>query len=179
MEQSKPLVSLGPIFEEHLEWMLACRNKPEIRSWCRQVGLISLNEHLEWFHSLSGDKTRKMFVLSTKTEHVGVVGLTSIDYVSRRAEFSIWIDPSYQGRGYAIAGLKAICNFGFRELGLNCIWGESFAGNPGIGIWKRVGFKEDCVRRDFYYKNGEFVNAHLCSLLREEWKKLDWQLQAY
>lgn len=169
-------IRLVPIEEHHLEWMYQCRNDDSIRHWCRQVGLIRWDEHWSWYESLAGDKSRQMFVMREERSFgdFGVVGLTSIDQVARRAEFSIWVEPQNQGKGLATEGMKAICNYGFLELGLNSIWGESFEGNPGIKIWEKLGFKKDGIRRDFYYKNGSFVDAHLCSLLRSEWMEQEW-----
>lgn len=100
---------------------------------------------------------------------VGVCGLTSIDWINRRAEFSLYLGPEHQGQGLGEAALRALCAHGFNVLNLNCIWGEAFDGNPAIKMFERVGFKEEGRRRQFYYREGKYIDAVLFSLLRSEY----------
>ena len=37
-------------------------------------------------------------------------------------------------------------------------------------LFKDVGFKEEGKRRDFYFKDGEFIDAHIISIKRKEFK---------
>jgi ribosomal-protein-serine acetyltransferase len=101
---------------------------------------------------------------------VGVCGLTDIDLVNRRAEFSLYIGPEYHGCGYGEASLRALIKKGFNSYGLKSIWGESFTGNMAMKMFYKVGFKHDGVRRSFYFRDGKFIDAHLFSILRDEWK---------
>ena len=164
-------VTLGPVNSFHGETMRAWRNDVRVRSWCRQVGVISDTEQIRWMNGLGTDPAIRMFsVVDPVGTFVGVAGLTSIDLVNSRAEFSLYIAPSEQGRGLGKHALKTLCLFGFEELGLNSIWGESFDGNPAIKIFTDVGFVKEGVRRDFYFKGGVFVDAVLVSIQRHELK---------
>lgn len=102
----------------------------------------------------------------------GVVGLTDIDYVNSRAEFSCYVDPDLQGRGLGRAALLALFKHGFEDLGLNSIWGESFDGNPALKLFESLGMKKDGIRRNFYYRGGRFIDAHLISITRDEFVAL-------
>jgi ribosomal-protein-alanine N-acetyltransferase len=145
------------------------RNELKIRQWCRQVGLISDLDQEKWFKSQNDDPTIRMFgILDPYKTLCGVCGLTSIDLINRRAEFSLYIAPDAHGRGLGRAALRTLCLFGFLELGLNIIWGESFEKNKAVEIFKAVGFSHEGVRRDFYFKDGRFISADLWSLRHKE-----------
>jgi RimJ/RimL family protein N-acetyltransferase len=101
---------------------------------------------------------------------VGICGLTSIDWINRRAEFSLYIGPEYQGSGFGEHALRLLCRHGFQTLNLNCIWGEVFESNPALAMFQRVGFKECGRRRQFYFRDGKYIDAILVDVMRNEWK---------
>lgn len=160
---------LDAICLDDIELMRTWRNDPKVRSWCRQTGLIEDVTQVDWFEAYRLDKSQSLFLLRTNDKiAIGVGGLTSIDNVSRRAEFSMYIAPDHQRRGHGERALRSIFNYGFKELNLNCIWGETFAGNPALTMFLNMGMKIDGIRRQFYFKNGAYIDATLISLLKEE-----------
>src|SRR5678815_5204824 len=82
-------VYLGPeIPEKAMEW----RNDKRIWKWCRQHTLLTIEQHLGWMRSLQ-TAPHKMFAihdLITK-KPVGACGLTDIDHMNQKAEFSLYI----------------------------------------------------------------------------------------
>lgn len=101
---------------------------------------------------------------------VGVCGLTSIDLHNRRAEFSLYIAPALHGQGFGRKGLELLLTHGFKNLGLNVIWGEVFDGNPAAKLFRRLGFVKEGTRREFYFRDGKFIDAHIVSLTAGEWE---------
>ncbi len=129
-------------------------------------------EHERWLKSLEFNREIRMFgIWAPEHGPVGVCGLTDIDMVNRTAEFSLYIDPHKQGHSYGTEALKELIWYGFQVLNLNHIFGETFEGNPAISMFEKLGFKKDGTRRSFYYREGEYVNAHLYSILRSEYQK--------
>jgi len=163
---------LSTISKNDIETLRSWRN--EIRTTCRQVGIISQSEQEKWFNSLCGDKSRQMFcIVNDNSENIGVGGLTGIDYVHRTAEYSLYIAPNLQRAGYGQRALFLLLDFGFNELNLNCIWGEIFATNkPSIHIAKKIGFKVEGECRQRYFKAGKYVNTIMVSMTAEEWKNI-------
>lgn len=161
-------MTLKPISRSNLETLRNWRNSWEIRKWCRQVGFISELDQELWYQRQNDDRTIKMFEIHSIDSLVGVAGFTSIDHIHRRAEFSLYIGTEHQRKGYARDGLKLLIELGFDELNLNLIWGECFSGNPALQLFKELGFHEDGVRSQFYFKDGKLIDAHLVSLLRSE-----------
>lgn len=159
------------------------RNNPEIWKWCRQNDLISDQDQATWCKSQASDKSIKMYGIWHPTaidmafgqagSLFGACGLTSIDMVNRRAEFSCYIGNEYQKKGFAKAALKTLFSYGFKELNLHQIWGETFHGNHALDLFKKLGMKEDGLRRDFYFKGGKYLDCHLVSMLDHEFFEIE------
>lgn len=145
------------------------RNDPRIWTWCRQNAPLALSQHQAYWYSVEASQTEKLFAIKAQDQTVGCAGLTSIDLVNSRAEFSLYIGPSFQRRGHAKTALKTLLNYGFGFLGLNSIWGETFKGNPALRMFLDIGFIKEGTRKQFYLRNGQFIDAHLVSILRENW----------
>ncbi len=175
MSPSLSSLDLWPVKREHLRLLRKWRNLPAIYRWCRQFEPITEEQHEAWFQSLHNNPSTKMYVVMRPNadgtgQPIGVCGLTSIDYINRRAEFSLYIAPDFQCAGYGIPALKLLCKRGFETLNLNCIWGEVFSGNPALQRFKTVGFVEEGKRRQFYYRDGKYIDAVMISLLKDEFK---------
>ena len=105
-----------------------------------------------------------------KGEHVlvGVAGLTDLDFANSRAEFSLYVAPALQQKGIGRAALSALLVHGFKNLGLNQIWGEVFNGNHALKMFQMLGFRVDGQRRQYYWKDGARVDTTLISMLASE-----------
>lgn len=168
-------VSLDVIYKDNLRLLRGWRNDPRIWRWCRQNDLIYQENHEKWYEWQREDSKTKMYsILSGIGKLIGVCGLTDIDFISRRAEFSLYIAPEFQKRGFAKAGLKTLFSYGFKELGLNSIWGETFEDNHAQHLFSKIGMKKDGVRRQFYFKDGKFCDAILLSISYDEFKEASW-----
>lgn len=161
-------LSLDTIKHSHRDQLLTWRNNPEIFKWCRQNDLLTDENHKRWFDEISVSTKIKMFSIYESDVMVGVCGLTDIDLINQRAEFSLYIGPEFQGQGIGKDALQLLCLHGFSAYPLNVIWGESYAGNPAIKMFQKIGFKEEGVRRDFYFRNGCHIDAVLFSIKRDE-----------
>ena len=159
---------LRRIQDDDVAWMFRRRNDPRIMRWCRQHAPLHWDRHINWVSWQAHDDTTDMFIVEDiKSKHkVGCAGLTSINMINRRAEFSLWIEPSEHGKGYGTSALCNLLDYGFCSLGLNRIWGESLAGNPAMRLFKAMDMDQEGKRRDFYFKDGVYHDAHLFSINR-------------
>ncbi len=163
-------VRLTTVEDKDSQQLRGWRNDLRIRAWCRQNDLISEHSQLDWMDRIRKDSTVRMYVIEDMNGiAVGVCGLTSIDTLNGRAEFSLYIGPEHQRKGLAKKALSTLLTHGFESLGLHLIWGETFDGNPALGMFKTLGFHVEGFRRDFYWKSGKFIGATLVSITEEEW----------
>lgn len=162
-------VRLLPLEEKNLKIYQAWRNNSEIRRWCRQYTLLSDRDQASWFLRAHEDDSIQMYEVHTEDSLVGVCGLTSIDYHNRRAEFSLYVGPQFQKRGHAKKALKTLFTHGFNDLNLHVIWGETFSENHASKLFEDIGMTREGCRRDFYFKNGSYIDAILYSIKASEW----------
>ena len=159
-------INLKTDIDSHLAW--TWRNNPEIWRWCRQYTLISPAEQNDWYAKMQKDPAVKMFNVRDVVESVGVCGFTSIDRHNRNAEFSLYISPTYQGKGFGELALRTLVRHGFEDWGFERIWGEVFEDNPAMKMFERVGFVKEGVLRKSYFRKGRFINSTIISMLKDD-----------
>lgn len=181
-------VKLNRLTESDLTFIFNCRNEPEVFKWCRQNAPLHWKNHVEWFEWQRKDPSTEMFGVWSCRDHiphhyygpvwtdvpegrqqsddflVGVCGLTGIDKVNGRAEFSLYVAPNHWNRGFGQGALKTLFGWGFRALRLNRIWGETFDGNGAASLFSKLGMEHEGTRLEAYYRDGDFINAHLYSI---------------
>ena len=80
-------------------------------------------------------------------------------------------DARYQGRGIGTYTVRKTCDFGFRRLRLSRIeLGVYPCNTRAHSCYRRCGFKEEALLRDFLYNGGVFCDVIWMSLLRSEWE---------
>jgi ribosomal-protein-alanine N-acetyltransferase len=151
------------------------RNDHDVWKWCRQNEPLHQLRHETWFQRQSDDNSMSMFGIEVATTLVGVCGLTSIDRTNQSAEFSCYIAPKERGRGLAKEALQGLFSHGFDNLNLNHIYGETFDGNPAARLFERLGMKKEGTRRQFYFREGLHVDAHIYSILLSEYLEQPWK----
>jgi len=170
-------VELDTIRGYDVEYLRKCRNNPLVHNWCRQVGLIDTISQDSWMQRISDDIKIRMYTIQhekafedhgTSYHTIGLCGFTGITPTHNTAEFSIYIDPDCQKKGYATAALKTLIRHGFEDLNFNRIWGETFDANPGIKLYEKLGFKKEGTLRETYYKQGNYINSHIYSILKKD-----------
>lgn len=162
---------LRRLSEKDLHQTFVMRNDPEIYKWCRQWAPLHESNHVSWLAAQAKDKSMEMFAIERDDGcFVGVCGLTSIDHINSRAEFSLYIARNFQKCGYGEKALRLLFDIGFFKLNLNRIWGETFAGNPALKLFKRLGMQVEGIRKEFYYRDGSYIDCYLISLSRREYR---------
>ena len=164
-------VQLGPLRNEHVWEYFNARNDYSVWRWCRQFDVLREDEHEAWLLSVQTSKKNRMYEILDGERLCGVAGLTDIDPINQRAEFSLYVFPDCQQRGYGKSGLRTLIHHGFNNLNLNRIWGETYEGNPAYKMFEDLGFEKEGIRKEFYFREGRFIDAVLYSLGRAKWLK--------
>lgn len=151
------------------------RNDPAIYKWTRQNGLISWYDQGDWLEKIKDDPTIQMFgILNPNNIFVGTCGLTSIDLIHGQAEFSLFIGPEFQKKGYGKQALIELLKYGFKHLRLHRIWGETFQKNPALKMFLQMGMRKEGYQLENYFKDGEFINSILVAILDSEARSQSW-----
>ena len=98
---------------------------------------------------------------------IGHCGLYYINWISRHAEFTIYVgDMKYRSGGRGSDALRTLFKYGFEELNLNKIWCEVYDNNKAIDIYKHLGFTHEGTLRNHVYKGGTYYDAHMLSIFK-------------
>ena len=124
---------------------------------------------------MSADPSISMMkVVGRRGEESGtlaVVGLTSICDKYRKAEVSIVVGPENRGKGAGFMSLTLLLNHAFLHRGLNSVWAEVLASNPGNELFKKLGFAHTGTEQQVYFKQCGWEDAHRYQMLAETWTK--------
>lgn len=130
---------------------------------------VSLSEQLEWMSNITKEKNTERWMVEYNKKIVGTVIISSIDIINKTGNINIKLLPSFQGCGIAFEALKKICDIGFDELKLYCLTANILPYNlKSIGLFKKIGFKQDGILRSRVVKNGERYDLITLSLLKVE-----------
>ncbi len=89
-----------------------------------------------------------------------------------RADIGLWIGEKYHGQGLGTKAIRAITNFGFKELKLSKIEGNIFVGNiASRRIFEKCGYQLEGTIRHKVIKRGKPVDEWLFGILLEEWNE--------
>ncbi|KXG76350.1 GNAT family N-acetyltransferase [Thermotalea metallivorans] len=174
MLQTERLI-LKLLDEEDEQCIVRWRNKINIIRHLFSFKGTTFSEHRRWFEQYIKHQDRMEFIIMIKEngKKIGTIGFNHIDYRNQKAEYGILIgEEEEQGKGYALEASRAFINYGFKELNLQKIYLKVFYDNDeAIKLYKKLNFQQEGVLRKEIYKNGQFKDVVIMSVLKEEWKE--------
>lgn len=100
--------------------------------------------------------------------HIGNIGLHQIDYIHRRCEIGIVIgEKNFLSKGYGTKCVEAISKYAFETLNLNRITALVMEKNiASVALFKKANFKNEGTLKQYFYKNGTYMDVIVMSLIR-------------
>ncbi|QNO14561.1 GNAT family N-acetyltransferase [Alkalicella caledoniensis] len=124
---------------------------------------------------------RLMFAIENlEGEFVGSFNLNSID--EKNGTFSIGMQMSVgqRGKGYGTAAMRILLGYAFFERRLNKYNGSVIQWNVGSAtMLKKVGCKQEGIRRQNIYTDGHYVDEILYGLTKEDFIANEEKLNRY
>lgn len=104
--------------------------------------------------------------------HVGNCGFHNLDWRNRSVELGLFIgEKQLWGQGYGSDVLRLLLRHGFNTLNLNRIYLQVFENNLGaIRSYEKVGFVHEGRLRQDIFKEGQYLDVLVMSVLRSEWQ---------
>ena len=105
--------------------------------------------------------------------HIGNISIQNINWINRNAEYAILLgDKSYWGKGVASETSILICEYGFTRLNLHRIYCGTSSKNIGMQkLAAKMNMKQEGIRREAMFKNGEYVDIVEYAVLKNEFLK--------
>ena len=120
---------------------------------------------------LEGSDVTFAITLRDSLELIGAIGL-GIAAQHARAEIGYWISVPHWSHGYCTEAARAVVDYGFREPGMNRIFGMHFARNPASGrVMQKIGMTREGCLRQHILKWGAYEDVVEYGILRSEWSR--------
>jgi len=159
-----------------VEWL----NDPEVRAGLAMHLPFSLAEEEVWFEAMiKRPPSEHVLVIEVRNEKfsdnwtaIGTCSFQEIDWRIRKAEVGIVIgEKGFWNKGYGTETMRLLLQHGFNTLNLNRIALRVFSSNPrAIRAYEKAGFMVDGHLRQAAYKDGQYLDEIIMSVLREEWQ---------
>lgn len=153
------------------------RNNPKLISMLgAPFRYINMEVDEQWYESYMrnrGNCVRCAIISEHEDKIIGLVSLTSIDYMNQRAEFHIQIgDSANYGKGAGKFAVREMLNHAFNNMNLHRIELSVLRDNERAKhLYEKCGFVYEGCKRAAVYKDGKFVDLLYYSILKEEYKQ--------
>lgn len=108
--------------------------------------------------------------LKDTDELIGIIDLLRFDEESNSCSFAYMLAEAFWGMGYGTEALKAVLDFGFREMELEFIEADHMAENGASGaVMRKCGMIRQGIVLAKYEKNGATHDAVVYRITREGW----------
>ncbi len=157
-------LTIHPITLDDLEFLNSIRNKYATK-YLHDSRLFSINETIDWFKKTSPD----YWIIFFKDIKIGYFRLSNYSIENQNLYIGADIAPEYTGLGYAKSAYKLFIPFLFKKYNLNKISLEVLSTNiVAKNLYNKLGFIEEGIKRQDVYKNGNFVDSIIMSILKTE-----------
>ena len=155
-------------------------NRQHLRRWLPWVDFVaSLQDERLWVQThLAEDSPEFVFLMVHQGEVVGAVGIRGRGSRGRRGEIGYWIAENMQGRGIVTRSCRAIIDYMFEQLNMNCVVIRASVDNVrSRGIPHRLGFTLEGIERQSELLYDTFQDMAVYSVLASEWPNKKATLQ--
>jgi RimJ/RimL family protein N-acetyltransferase len=139
---------------------------------------MSLADEEEWFENmLKRPAAEHPLVIEIQQGQdwipIGNCGFNEIDWRCRSAEVGIFIgDKQFWNQGYGTEAMRLLLRYGFNTLNLNRICLQVYHNNlRAVRAYEKAGFVHEGRKRQGMFKNGNYIDILLMSVLRSEWSE--------
>ena len=150
---------------------------PEI---CRLTGTRhtvepTVDSLAEWYTTRADHDDRLDLAIVEKVggAYVGEAVLNEFRAADEACNFRIMVGgPGAYGNGYGTEATRLILAYAIEQAGLHRVDLEVYAFNPRARhVYEKVGFVYEGTKRDALRWDGQWVDAHVMSILADEWTK--------
>ena len=149
-----------------VDWM----NDSKVYSSMHFETPVMIDNTIRWFENNIGSQNRVDLTFVENGEIVAFGGLTGINRETNKAELYVFVNPKAQKSGIGTRATKALCGYGFEELGLQKIFLETNEDNYAARrVYEKCGFKlEGKHRNEYISADGQVMCRMYYGLLKGE-----------
>ncbi len=167
-------VYLRALEYEDCDILYKWRNDPEVSKYLGgNVYFVSKAREKKWLDELILDDKENLrlgICIEKNRNYIGNVNLTKIEWINRKAEFSIFIGTKEErGKGYGKEATILMLHHGFTQMNLNKIYlYVNYDNVNAIKLYKTLGFKKEGELKDNIFKYGKYHTQFVMSIFATE-----------
>jgi RimJ/RimL family protein N-acetyltransferase len=164
-------VNLRIMEKEDLPLFAEWRNNPDF--WGEYFSPVQMSR-AEMEKIESSPLEFKIFIIEKKdgTKIGSIVHFHVLHSMGKMLEMGYALIPSERGKGYCTEGAEIMVDYLFLSKDVACIQAITHVDNiASQKVLEKSGFKREGTMRRRIFVNGNWTDAALFSILREEWKK--------
>ena len=136
--------------------------------------IVNIKRMITGMQRFFDEKQRIRWGIAQKQDHslIGHCGFFDIDKSNCCAEISYCLKYGLWGQGIMTEAVDAMLKFGFEDYGLNRIAAKVMKGNIGsVKVLQKLGFVQEGILRESLYKNGQYHDLMIFSVLKSEYHR--------
>ncbi|WMY97513.1 MAG: spermidine N1-acetyltransferase [Arsenophonus sp.] len=162
-------IKLRPLEREDLHFVHQLDNNASIMRYWFEEPYEAFVELSDLYNKHIHDQLERRFIIEKEKNKLGLVELVEINYIHRRAEIGVIIDPRFQGEGYAEIATKLAMDYAFFVLNLYKIYLIVDKDNTkALHIYKKLGFNIEGNLIDEFFINGKYRTVVRMSIFQYE-----------
>ncbi len=165
---------------EQEDYKISIKWRKNDQIWDMVVGpkyFVSEAYEKKWVEDAIFNSPNKLVLaicLKETSEHIGYSYLTNIDWKNGSARSGKMIGvPECWGKGYGTEATMLLLYHAFMVMGLQRVEARQLTDNiASISINEKMGYKKEGVLRKAVFKNGEYQDLNLMSIIRDDFDKV-------
>ena len=157
-----------------LENVMSWRMSPHVTKFMNTDPVLTLDGQKRWFDKLAAAGEYYYWIIEVDDIPCGVINLADIDMTNKRCEWGYYVaEKKLRSFDLAMSLEMSLYDYAFDKIGLNKVTGESFCLNTAaVKMHELCGCKTDGIFRQHIFKNGQYYDVCVQSMLAEEWNNL-------
>jgi RimJ/RimL family protein N-acetyltransferase len=164
---------LRPVVAGDLDRVRDLRNDGSTWIHLTDPRAVSPSDQAAWFEGV-GSKSGKFYFVVFDDLHpfVGIVRLDEYDPQNRSIRVGADVVPDLRGQGYGKAIYEAVQKYCFDMLNCHRIWLLVLDTNVvAKRLYGLMGFVREGIMRQAIFREGQYVDYHVMSILEDEYRK--------
>ena len=164
-------LEIRPIKFSEIEEVRVFHNDPNTLKWLSDQRIITRLQQFLWFSRLKRTNKSERWIARSLSndELISVIRLDQIDFENKNLLIGLDVVSKGRRQKFATEIYESIIPYLFNNYHINRLSMVTLEDNiAAITLYKYLGFKQEGVLRQCYFRNGNFVNGLVFSLLKEE-----------
>jgi [ribosomal protein S5]-alanine N-acetyltransferase len=169
-------LKLRPLFEEDVDAVYEYSSDPDITQFLLWYTHRTKDDSFSFIKFARDEFDKRSSIiwgieLRAERKIIGTIDLRNYNSIHRCGEIGYVIRKNYWNKGFVTEAIKAVIDYGFRELNLNRV--EAHCEHENTGSWRAMeksGMKYEGSLREKVYIKDRFRTMKMYSILKKEWK---------